>query len=91
MGLGEVRFPELSTLCPALYCNRIFVRSQTTLPSRLSPTNLEMSLDRSFKLNSGYTIPAVGLGTWVSLAFTCLLEMNSTINCCVAAIEAKRG
>jgi L-glyceraldehyde reductase len=24
-----------------------------------------MSLGRTFKLNSGYEIPAVGLGTWV--------------------------
>jgi L-glyceraldehyde reductase len=25
-----------------------------------------MALNRSFKLNSGYSIPAVGLGTWQS-------------------------
>ena len=25
-----------------------------------------MAINRSFKLNSGYTIPAVGLGTWQS-------------------------
>lgn len=25
-----------------------------------------MSSGRAFKLNSGYSIPAVGLGTWVS-------------------------
>lgn len=27
-----------------------------------------MSLGRTFKLNSGYEIPAIGLGTWVSAA-----------------------
>lgn len=32
------------------------------------PNSFKMSLGRTFKLNSGYEIPAVGLGTWVRYA-----------------------
>jgi hypothetical protein len=37
-----------------------------------------MSLGRTFKLNSDYEIPAVGLGTWVGVAL--LLDPGPSTN-----------
>lgn len=35
-----------------------------------------MSLGRTFKLNSGYEIPAVGLGTWVCFFLSPILDFQ---------------
>lgn len=37
-----------------------------------------MALNRSFKLNSGYSIPAVGLGTWVSSLANITISISAT-------------
>lgn len=39
---------------------------QTNSRTNLTSVQAAMSLGRTFKLNSGYEIPAIGLGTWVS-------------------------
>ena len=64
-------------MLPSRYCSPLkdwhlflsgspFSSSIWTVPIHLHRTAVKMAMNRSFKLNSGYSIPAVGLGTWQS-------------------------
>ncbi|TVY36564.1 Aldehyde reductase [Lachnellula occidentalis] len=52
-------------LSSSYFINTIFLIQDGNLDSRFQST-ITMASNRSFKLNSGHSIPAVGLGTWQS-------------------------
>lgn len=70
-GFKVDRPPRLFLLPWANFSPRVYIKvaaavSFLPFPIITSPCTVAMSLPNHFKLNSGYLIPAVGLGTWQS-------------------------